>query len=481
MLPRSLVAWLGFSLLVFGVAYVTQASEFDVMYIALAAFFSIPFAVSVYFGSLGTDSDGSFSYPSVGVCMLGSWIATIAPSLIVEVPESRLLFNYTELGLTWARALFFSWCLVFAIAVAAPYENPMRVTLRRTDFFSLLSAALVVLTALVSLGLFSNYQASAVRSSYEPGSPRAILKLIGGPLPPLLPALCALSYARAKSSALKWASAACFLGSWVALFLSTSRSAIVIAILICLCLARKLALRLHVTLMVGLLSTLPILFLLMFSYRQMLSDSEQGATSVSAYFSIAADSTSNVVQDVNARTEAITALSENMRSRMWYGQQLSASADEWLDHGSTWHGSLVAGLIRVAPTFLIPSKNEVADELEFETLLVRSGRFPPIDLGPMPWQQWLFELGLPGLFLGALLYAGLARVIDRRLSNSRSVYEVAFWLAIFITISGSEHTTDGIVLTARIIGVFVVVVAAFAFILSMFIRATPAERELASS
>jgi len=470
MIVRSLYVWFGSCLLLLWLSFITQADEWQTQYLAYAAFFTFPIGVAVYIGALGTDRDLQLEYPAISICVLTTWIFSVAPSLVVETPESHFTFSYSDQGLFWARILFFFWCLIFVLAAGRPFERTMQVQVRSTDFWALFGSAAVIMAALIGLGTFSNYQSTSVRTDYEAGTVATALKTLGAPLPPLLPVLCALTYSRATSGQTRWSRMLCFLLSWLALFLSTSRTAIVLSLLLCLCLGRKLALRPRLRMIAGLGTALPILLLLVFAYRQSLALSHEGATSVSAYLTTAASSTGAVVRDRAVRDDAIIALSENVKSRLWYGQQFSTSVDNWLDHGAEWQGSFFAGAVRAAPTFLVPNKNEIANELEFEGLLYRSGRFPLIDLGPMPWQQWLFEGGLVGLLVGASLYGLLVRVIDRRLSHARSIYEVMFWLTAFLTIAAAEHTTDSLLVAARMIFVFLLCAAALGFTLRLLVQ-----------
>jgi hypothetical protein len=476
MIVRSLYVWFGSSLLLFWLSFITQADEWQAEYLAYAAFFAFPIGVAVYLGAVGTKRDSAFEYPAISICVLATWIFSVAPSLVVETPESLFTFSYSADGLFWGRVLFFLWCLIFVLAAGRPFERTMQVQVRSADFWALFGCAAAIMAALISLGTFSNYQSTSVHTEYEAGTVATTLKTLGAPLPPLLPVLCALTYSRASSAQMRWSRMLCFLLSCVALFLATSRTAIVLSLLLCLCLGRKLALQPRLRMIAAVGTALPILLLLVFAYRQSLALSHEGATSVSAYLTTAANSTGAVVRDRAVRDEAIVALSENVKSRLWYGQQFSTTVDGWLDHGAEWQGSFFAGAVRAAPTFLVPNKNELANQLEFEGLLYRSGRFPLIDLGPMPWQQWLFEGGLGGLLFGAALYGLLVRVIDRRLSHARSIYEVMFWFAAFLTIAAAEHTTDSLLLVARIIFVFLLCAAALGFGLRLLVQ----ERERAS-
>ncbi|HTU60716.1 MAG TPA: hypothetical protein VMF89_19825, partial [Polyangiales bacterium] len=110
------------------------------------------------------------------------------------------------------------------------------------------------------------------------------------------------------------------------------------------------------------------------------------------------------------------------------------------------------------PTLLMSDKIEVANDINFEVMMIQSQRFPDIDLAPTPWMQWLYELGILGLVLGALFYAWLARMIEYRISKTGSLYEILFWMGLFTSILPPEHTTDALALNARIMLVHVLVI-----------------------
>ncbi|HKU45131.1 MAG TPA: hypothetical protein VJR89_43525 [Polyangiales bacterium] len=455
MLVRSILAWFVFSVLLLLLAVATQADEFDTLYVFWSMLLSVPIGVCAFRGALSNPTGEGFHYPSISICVLSGWILGVGPSLIVEAPESYIAFNFTQLGLAWARALFMFWCLVFAAVAGAPNNRRISVRVRAPDFWAIMGCSAAILAYLIEIGLYSNYQSNQVRTVVESGSLASVCKVIGTPLTTMLPALCMLAYAKAPSLTIRTAAIAAFFLAIVALLLSTSRGAVVLAVVMCLSLARKLGLQFRPSIMVGLAAALPVVFVLIMAYRQTLVESE-GATSVKAYVTTAAASTNTVAKDDAARSDAVASLSNNMRSRMWYGQQFSASVDEWLDNGPSMKGSLLAGIIRAAPVWLFPGKNRLAEQYEFEEFLIATGRFPVADLGPMPWQQWLFEFGIAGLLFGALFYGYLARVIDRRLSETRSVYEVVFWLGMFVAMCAPEQTTDALILSGRIIAAFLI-------------------------
>src|SRR3954447_77192 len=109
MIVRSLYVWFGSSLLLFWLSFITQAAEWQAEYLAYAAFFTFPIGVAVYLGAVGTKRDSMFEYPAISICVLATWIFSVAPSLVVETPESLFTFSYSADGLFWGRVLFFHW------------------------------------------------------------------------------------------------------------------------------------------------------------------------------------------------------------------------------------------------------------------------------------------------------------------------------------------------------------------------------------
>jgi hypothetical protein len=198
--------------------------------------------------------------------------------------------------------------------------------------------------------------------------------------------------------------------------------------------------------------------LLIMIYRNALATSEDSADTVSVghLLTVASDATSSLSEQ-EAQTDAVDLVSGNVRVRMWYGQQFCVLIDQWLDDGAALRGTFFSGIISSVPTLLMSNKVELANDLNFEVLIIQSQRFPDIDLAPTPWMQWLYELGILGLVLGALFYAWLARMIEYRISKTSSIYEILFWLGLFTSIVPPEHTTDALALNARIMLIQVLV------------------------
>jgi hypothetical protein len=120
MIGRSLWVWCSFSLFLWLVAVVTQASEADVAYLGWAFFFSIPVLIASQLGGLGSDARARLHYPSASLLVVAAWILGVAPSLIVDPPEAHLVFRFSDSALMAARALFMVWCTLFVICAGRP-------------------------------------------------------------------------------------------------------------------------------------------------------------------------------------------------------------------------------------------------------------------------------------------------------------------------------------------------------------------------
>lgn len=461
MIARSLFVWLTFGLALFAVTVFTQEAEFEPMAFSWALLFAAPIFVSVQLGGLGHEPRERLRYPSVGLMVLSAWILGVAPSLIVDAPESHIWFRFTEASIPIARVFFVSWCTLFALAAGRPARDQLQLVAGRTHLISISSISFLMILYLVRGGLFSAYRSGLSAETLVPGSQAATIQILGSVLFILLPALFLLIATRQRSGNLRTAAWIAFAVSWLALFLMASRTSIAVAVATCFVLGRKLNLRLNVTALTTVGIGLPLVFVLMTTYREALRASES-TTNIGQYISIASDVTSSLNAQ-ERRANAFEGFETNTRRRFWYGQQFCMIVDEWLDHGAALRGSMLAGAVRTIPTVIYPEKNQIASGMDFEMALMALGKFPPIDLAPTPWMQWLFEFGLGGILLGPIFYGLLARMIDKRLSYARSLYEAAFWLQLFALMFSPEHTTDMIWLGARSMLILILIFIAIDF------------------
>jgi hypothetical protein len=462
MIGRSLVSWIVFSGLLLLLSCTTQGTELELAYVGWSFMLSIPVLITVQLGGLGHPNEG-LHYPSGALLIVGAWILGIAPSLVSEAPEALLLFRHSDSALMLARPFFLGWCVIFVIAAGRPTPSRIQTTIRSSDFIALSIVSAVFLFYLVRTGLFSAYQATNVKLILEPGSRNTTMLILGTPLFALLPPLFMLISVRASSRWMTLGALIAFAASWPALFFLASRTSLALAVATCLLVGRKLQrpMSMRVVLSVGV--ALPILLAWVTIYRGALTSSTDGATSFGEYYSIAATATAGL-NEKDARSDALDNVSANARVRFWYGPQLCIVIDEWLAHGANMRGSFFSGVVRSIPLMIVPEKNALADELEFEPMLLTLGSFPLLDLSPTPIMQWLFELGALGLLIGPLAYGWFVRLLERRLSQTRSFYEIVFWLELFVLMWAPEHTTDVLIMGVRNIGALIIGIAVTAYV-----------------
>jgi hypothetical protein len=356
------------------------------------------------------------------------------------------------------------WCTLFVISAGRPAPDKLHASLDTPDLLAFCVTGLLCFTYLARAGLFSFYQPVALKQVVEPGGLAASVVVAGIPLFTILPPLFLLAVTRAPSRVTKVAAWLAFAGSWAAVFFLASRTSVAVAIAACLLLARRLQLVVRPLTVMGVAALLPAVLVLMMAYRTALVSSDEGALTLGQYVSVATDATSSL-ENQEQRASLLRDISTNVRVRLWYGQQFCVVVDNWLEHGAELRGSFLSGLAGSLPSLLFPDKNAIAASYDIEYLLQSIGLFPIGDLGPMPWMQWLFELGMLGGVCGALFYGGLVRVLERRISATSSVYELVLWLELFIVLWTPEHTTDGLVMSARNTLVVIALVAPCAFVL----------------
>lgn len=477
MIARVLFAWVAFSILLLLVALYSQGEPFELSHLGMAFALSVPVAVAVLRGGLGDSSEGGLRYPSVALMVVSIWTLAVGPSLVAESQDARYLYYYSDAALALARTFFIGWCLLFTVAAGRPQLKTLSARPHFLDLVACTLIALLLVTVLMRSGSFSNYQARDVRGLMpQAGSTESIAIVMGTSLFALLPPLLLLMMSRIRgrtSQAL--AVFAVFLASWALLFFLGSRTSLIVALAGCMLICRGLGMRLRAKVLVGLAAALPTVLVLILVYRSALSSTQSESITVGQLFSVASDATRSL-NEQEGQYDALNMVENNARVRLWYAQQFCVLIDLWLDEGAALRGTLFSNVIGALPTALMSNKNELATALNFELAILETHRYPEIDLAPMPWMQWLYELGLLGLVIGPLIYAWLARVIERRMSKTGSLYEILFWLGLFAAMLPPEHTTDSLVLNARSVLVHALVLSGAALALTWFSSLGRSER-----
>jgi hypothetical protein len=481
MLARALLVWFSFAALILGMALFTQEMPFEWEAVSWSLLFAFPLGLSVLQGALGNAE--RFEYPNASFIILGLWVISMASSVIVDNPEAHLTFANSDLALLIGRWLFFLWCVVFVVVRGRVQVTATRIEPQLADMLALAFPILAALGYLVLSGRFSNYSGADL-GIVKVGSSGAVAISIGQSTLLSLPGLLMLIALRANQLRPRRLATFAFFLTWPVLFLAGGRSQIGYAAGGCFFVARAVGLRFRPAVSIAIIAALPLVFFFMFTYRNALRESVTPMVTVSDFVDVAVDATSNVLADEELRYSAVTSYSENTKLRLWYGPQFYAVVDEWMDGGAGFHGSFLEGMIRIFPSWLFPGKNDIADQYNIEALLVRTGRFPDIDLGPTPWMQWLFELGFLGILFGGAFYGLLARWTDARFSRTGSLYEALFWLGMVSFMGTAEHTTDSLLIGARNSGAVIVAAMALGVVLRRLLPSSmsaEAEPELALS
>lgn len=463
MLTRALLVYLSATALLTSLSVGVQDVPFEAEHLLWGALFALPLGLSVLLGSLGTTQ---FAYPNASFGIVAIWISAMAPSYIVDHPESHQVFMYTEQGVTIGRWLFFVWCVLFVMAAGKAHERRSQLAPRMLDAVAVTLPVALALGYQVIGGSFSNYRAGNNPDLIPHGSAAQVALGIGNCVLTALPGFFLLVGRRASSGALVWFTRIGFVTALLVMFLNGGRSALAYTAVIWFFVARVSGVTFRPTLIAGAALGLPLAFFFMFTYRTALAESSSEFSSLSDFTTIATDSTSAVVQQAGVRNRAVLSFSDNVRVRVWFGPQFFTVVDEWLDHGPAYRGTPLDNVIRLLPTVLFPEKNAIADEYKFESAVLRTGRFPQMDLSPTPWMQWLYETGPLGLIVAALCYGWLVRFLDRRAATTHSTYVFLFVCGVLSLACSPEVLTDVLLVSSR----EVFIVACLGYVFAFLVR-----------
>lgn len=459
MLTRALFVYLSATALLTSLAIWVQDIPFEAQHLLWGALYALPLGLSVLLGSLGTTH---FTYPNASFGIAASWITAMAPSYIVDHPDSHQLFFYSEQGVLIGRWLFFLWCVLFVVAAGRAHERQSAIEPRALDVVAVTLPIAIALGYQVIAGTFSNYRAGGANPESIPqGSAAQIALGIGNCALAALPGFFLLVHRRAPGSTLRWISRFGFAAALLVMFLNGGRSALFYTAVIWFFVARISGMRFRPSLVAAVALGMPLGFFLMFTYRTALAETSSDFSSLSDFTSVATDSTSAVMRQAGARNRAVLSFSENVKVRVWFGPQFFTVVDEWLDHGAAYRGTPLDNVIRLVPTAIFPEKNAIADEYKFESTVLRTGRFPQMDLSPTPWMQWLYETGPLGMIVAALCYGFFVRILDRRAAVTRSIYVFMFVCGVLSLACSPETLSDVLLVSSR--EVFVVACTGYIF------------------
>lgn len=444
MLMRSLVVTLGFAVVLTALSFALHDVALEPQHFGWALLLSVPIGLGVYLGGLGTDA---IRPPSAALLTIAFWTATMAPSYILESGFRQLDLYYSDDAIDLGRWLFVTWCFVFILAAGRAPQHGMRAVVTPSSLLAIAVPVVVALQYVLVRGRFTNYQGGDTGEALTSDLVFAISigKIALVCLPGFLLGASVLTETRTLARAARLA----ILPTLMLLVLTGGRGALAAMVGIVFLFARHAGMQLRVKWAVGALVALPLLSLVMYTYRVTLGASTDETASLEQLTSVASETTRDLAVAGDQRGEAVDNFSSNLRMRLAMGPQFFTVVQWWMESGPAYEGTFQEGMIRVLPNVLFPGKNELAVEHNFELALMRTGRFPWVDLAPTPWMQWLYELGFVGVVIGGALYGLLVRLMERRIARSRRPTELLFHAYLLSVVLIAETTSDALLINIR--------------------------------
>jgi hypothetical protein len=165
-----------------------------------------------------------------------------------------------------------------------------------------------------------------------------------------------------------------------------------------------------------------------------------GSAVQQAWQSVAAYAT-----DERARSAAFRDASDNVRSRLGASTVLFLTMDHALEYGPNLSPSPLESVVRLVPSFIWPSKNEVADSLSVELQVCALPGIHPTDFGLSPIAEFVFQFGPWVAPLGGILYGFACRLANTTSIRAASGGTAAIaWLGYFVALSYFDAGTTGL-------------------------------------
>lgn len=462
MLLRAIAVTLGFACVLTLLAIYVQDVGFEPEHLLWAFLLSLPLGASVLNGSLGGAS--RLEYPNATFGTVALWIAMVGPSLIAASRDPRMLLNYSDEAVLVGRGLFLLWCTAAVVAAGRAQQRTAQLVPNTLDVVALCTPIALGLGYQLLTGSFGYQRGTADESGAQPMA-LVLAMTIGLGTLMFLPGFLLLVSARAQSVAILWLARGGMVVSVLLTFLTGGRRGIVAVVCMGFVFARLTGARVRLSSTLAIIAAVPIGFLVVFAYRSALVTSDQSAGSFSDLTAVATNATAGLAAGDEGSAEAIDDFSENVHLRLDMGPQYFVVVDMWLADGATMAGTLLAGAIRAMPRYLVPDKNEIWADYNFEVALVRTGRLPDVDLAPTPWAQWLYEFGILGVIAGGSLYGLLLRLVERKMVTTQSTFVMAFWAYVVSWMGDAESTTDILFTAARAAATVACLGFALAFVL----------------
>ena len=411
-------------------AVFTQRGALTLEGLSFAVACALPFVVLAWWGHLSLN--GKPAYPSLPWLVLTCWLVYVEPSMIIVSVDSEAMFDFDESGVFWGRIFFLIWLWLCAAIVGRAANRSVQWNLHRPEYIVLSTISLVLFWAAFTTGHLIFYMGLDVPTA---GSATSIVTLLA--LMFLRVMVGVHSLALFTGVTRRYVAAPLLLVTLLFAFTSASRSLLISSIMLLVAVLRFTEVRPTVRLLGTGAGVAVALLLLVVVYRnQMASDRDAFWSSP---FAAMASST-----DVVAQTR------ENLAVRWSHGPQFFAVVSNYLSRGAAWSDTWKEGAIGALPTLIVPDKAARANEYVIEFDLVATGRFPFVDLAPMPWLHAVFDYGVIGLAVCACFFGFALRWLDRAMAARPVTWARWFVLtSVFSVLAVPETKLDTIVVALR--------------------------------
>jgi hypothetical protein len=403
----------------------------------LSIVFALPASVVVARGHLGRVR---WQLPTPGAFVLFLWLFGLMPTLFQWTEESVVAISFTSDAVVWSRIVACAWFVLFAVSL-----GPAPTTLRPTGGDTA-EPSVVFSVLLIVWGVFAAFAAEAGRLSYYgsaegpavAGSVDSAVNVWYVTLTPLILPM-ATTVMVCESRRFKWLGVLGVVLGVAGLFVHSERRLAVVSIYLCLFVVQvhRSAIKWRwvlLALAVGWLTMGPLVIL----YRGLRGEvrSTEGPVQ-QAWQSLATYAT-----DERARVAAFRDASDNVRTRLGSATVLFVTMDHALEYGPNLSPSPLEAVVRLVPTVVWPSKNDVADVLSVELQFCALPGIPSTDFGLSPIAEFVFQFGPWIAPLGGIVYGLAGRLVNATSKRAAQGGAVAIaWLGYVVALAYFDSGT----------------------------------------
>jgi hypothetical protein len=430
---------IGTALALMAVMLTIRSDEF--LHVAWEAFvFALPASVVVARGHLGRTR---WQVPTPGAFVFFLWVLGIVPTLFEWTEESVVGISFSPDAVVWSRIVAFAWFALFAIGLGPAPENSSTRSDGRAGQWLVLGVVLptwAISAAFAAQAGHLSYYGSLGGGPAAAGSLDSAVNVWYVTLTPLIMPLGTVALMSGSRRMRALGALGVALGA-TGIFVLSERRLAVVCIYLCLFIVQShrssISWRWVVSAFaLGWFTTGPLVML----YRGLRGEESSTAGAVQqAWQSVAAYAT-----DERARMAASRDASDNVRTRLGASTVLFLTTDHALEYGPNLSPSPLEPVVRFVPSFVWPSKNEVADSLSVELQVCALPGIHPTDFGLSPIAEFVFQFGPWAAPLGGILYGLACRLANAMSMRSASGGTAAIaWLGYVVALSYFDAGTSG--------------------------------------